>query len=66
MVAKTTQIDIRDAHDKLEDPPLYSGSEADVREWVECHPDWDVWFFVRNAEGTTETVSREEFMEAGG
>ena len=58
------QIEIRSTDDTLQDPPYYSGSEKDVQEWVACHPGWDVWFHVTNGDGTTETVSLEEFLGA--
>lgn len=61
---KKPVIEVRSVYDTIEDPPMFSGVEEEVRELLENNPEWDdVWFFITNGDGTTETVSMGEFLK---
>lgn len=60
--SKTPIIEIRSVYDVIEDAPYFSGSEEDVRNWVKENPNHEVWFFIINGDGSTETATLEEFL----
>jgi hypothetical protein len=56
-------IEVRSVYDTIEDAPMFSGSEEDVREFLANNAEWgEVWFFITNGDGTTETASLNEFL----
>jgi hypothetical protein len=60
---KKPVIEVRSVHDTIEDPPMASDTEEFIRKLLANNPEWgEVWFFVINGDGTTETVTLEEFL----
>lgn len=58
-------VEIRSVYDTIENEPYLKGSETDAQTWVAENPESEVWFFITNGDGSTEAVSKHEFLNGG-